>query len=106
MKRQQPRCSKSQHDWQPMKRRGSTREQCTKCADVFPCRHACEHLDCIAATGRGMPDWVADAEQAREALLAELVIIAPTTVADRIADRLIAESDNDTDTDNNLRSAA
>ena len=105
MKRQQPLCSKRQHDWQPMRR--GAREQCTKCADVFPCRHACEHLDCIVATSREMPDWVADAEQAREAMLAELAIIAPTTVADQITVKLIAGANTDTDTDtNNLRSAA
>jgi hypothetical protein len=75
-----PKCKHREHDWQPMKR-GGAREQCTKCQDVFPCRHACEHLDCCAATGREMPEWCCDPVQAREAMLAELAIIAPTVFA-------------------------
>jgi hypothetical protein len=74
------KCSHHEHDWRPMKR-GGAREQCTKCQDIFPCRHACDHFDCIAATGREMPEWVSDADQAREAMLAELAIIAPTVFA-------------------------
>jgi len=79
MGRRSPKCNIRDHNWQPMKR-GGAHEQCTKCQDIFPCRHACEHLDCIAATGREMPEWV-NGEQAREAMLAELAIIAPTVFA-------------------------
>lgn len=31
--------------WTPL-RRGSKREQCVGCKDVFPCRSKCDHLDC------------------------------------------------------------
>ena len=31
--------------WETM-RRGSKREQCVSCKDVFPCRSKCDHLDC------------------------------------------------------------
>lgn len=76
-----PRCSKSAHDWKPTKRRGPCREKCTKCGDVFPCRHECEHLDCIAATGRPLTEYfqhaLANPVEAIEAMLAELQIIAP-----------------------------
>lgn len=79
-----PRCSKREHDWKPMKR-GGAHEQCTKCQDVFPCRSACEHLDCIAATGRPLTqyfkDVLVDPEAALEAMRAELAIIAPTVYA-------------------------
>jgi hypothetical protein len=74
------RCAKRDHNWKPMKR-GGAHEQCTKCGDVFPCRSACEHLDCIVATGRTLPDYVANHDQARDALLSELEIIAPTVFA-------------------------
>jgi len=74
-----PKCKHREHNWQPMKR-GARREQCTKCNDVFPCRHNCEHLDCCAATERPMPEWCHDHEQAREAMLAELAIIAPSVL--------------------------
>lgn len=30
--------------WLPV--RGGARLRCEGCADVFPCRHACRHLDC------------------------------------------------------------
>jgi hypothetical protein len=73
------RCNTRDHVDKPMKR-GSARVQCTKCGDVFPCRHDCEHLDCIVATGRELPDWVGDHDKAREALHAELMIIAPTVL--------------------------
>jgi hypothetical protein len=72
-----PRCSHREHDWKPVKRRGPCREKCTKCGDVFPCRHDCEHLDCVVATGRAIPDCWANPEQARANMLEELAIIAP-----------------------------
>jgi hypothetical protein len=75
-----PKCNIREHNWQPMKR-GGAHEQCTKCQDVFPCRHACEHLDCCAATNRPMPEWCGDPDNARAAMLAELAIIAPTVFA-------------------------
>ena len=74
-----PKCKHREHDWQPMKR-GAAREQCTKCKDVFPCRHACEHYDCCAATGRPMPAFCSDPERTRDAMLAELAIIAPSVL--------------------------
>lgn len=75
-----PRCSIREHNWKPMKR-GGAHEQCTKCGDVFPCRHDCEHLDCVVATGRAIPECWANPEQARENMLEELAIIAPTVWA-------------------------
>jgi len=76
-----PRCKHREHDWKPTKRRGPCREKCTKCNDVFPCRHDCEHLDCIAATGRPLTQFFLDTlvnpETAIEAMLDELAIIAP-----------------------------
>jgi len=66
-------------------KRGGAHEQCTKCQDVFPCRSTCDHLDCIAATGRPLTqyfiDTLADPEAALEAMRAELAIIAPTVYA-------------------------
>lgn len=78
------RCAKRAHDWKPMKR-GGAHEQCTKCHDVFPCRSECEHLDCIVATGREIPECWGNPEEAREAMLAELAIIAPTVFYAAIA---------------------
>jgi len=79
-----PRCTKNAHDWKPMKR-GGAHEQCTKCQDVFPCRHECEHLDCIAATGRPLTpyfqDVLVDPEAALDGMREELAIIAPTVYA-------------------------
>lgn len=49
------KCRPSQHDDRLM--RGG-RVKCRKCGDVFPCRDACEHVDCAAATGRALPDWI------------------------------------------------
>lgn len=74
-----PRCSKSEHDWKPV--RGGASERCTKCRDVFPCRFDCDHLDCIVATGRPVPDYYANPEQARENMLAELAETSPTVFA-------------------------
>lgn len=66
-------------------KRGGAHEQCTKCGDVFPCRHECEHLDCIAATGRPLTEYfknvLADPEAALDAMREELAIIAPTVYA-------------------------
>jgi hypothetical protein len=62
-------------------KRGGAHEQCTKCGDVFPCRNECSHLDCIVATGRELPGWCGDPDQTREAIMAELAIIAPTVHA-------------------------
>lgn len=38
--------------------RGGNRVECTRCGDIFPCRHDCNHIDCILATSRTLPDWV------------------------------------------------
>lgn len=45
------------HNWQPMQR-GSKREQCRNCETVYPCRHACDHLDCRVDRGDPMPEGV------------------------------------------------
>lgn len=52
-----PSCRLRDHAWHPLQR-GSDREQCRTCGDVFPCRHACDHLDCRLATQRPLPYWV------------------------------------------------
>lgn len=49
-----PKCS---HKWESMSR-GSKRERCTNCGDVYPCAHACGHYDCIVDTGRTLPEHV------------------------------------------------
>ena len=67
------RCNIRKHHDQPL--RGGARYQCEACQDVFPCRHDCEHLDCIVATGRKLPDTVG--EEARDALTAELTLLYP-----------------------------
>jgi hypothetical protein len=51
------KCKPSQHDDAPLGR-GSSRVECGKCGDVFPCRHECIHVDCLIATGRTPPDWI------------------------------------------------
>jgi hypothetical protein len=49
---------KCNHNWQPLKR-GSSRERCTKCKDVYPCRgNNCAHVDCIVDTGRTLPEHI------------------------------------------------
>ena len=42
-------CHKCNHrtEWSPM--RGGKRLKCTGCGDVFPCRHSCDHVDCMDA---------------------------------------------------------
>jgi hypothetical protein len=35
--------------------RGGQRAACAGCGDVFPCRHACMHLDCAAERGERPP---------------------------------------------------
>lgn len=57
------KCSLRKRTWVPMGR-GSKRERCTTCGTKFPCTHACEHFDCILATGRTLPDWVTLVERA------------------------------------------
>ncbi len=52
-----PKLKCRHHDWKPLKR-GSSRERCTKCMDVYPCRHDCAHADCIVDTGRTLPDHI------------------------------------------------
>jgi hypothetical protein len=47
--------------WVPMKR-GSSHEKCIKCQTVFPCRHRCEHLDCITERGEALPAWAQPTE--------------------------------------------
>lgn len=37
--------------WSPL--RGGRRVRCVGCGDVFPCRSACDHLDCAEARGEG-----------------------------------------------------
>jgi hypothetical protein len=43
------RC-KGPHDWRERKRSPGTFE-CAGCGSVFPCRHACEHIDCLDKRG-------------------------------------------------------
>jgi len=43
------------HVWVEL--RGGNRERCEKCRTVFPCRHACEHLDCMIERGETLPEW-------------------------------------------------
>lgn len=50
------KCRLGQHEDRRMK--GGHHIECTKCGDVFPCRHECSHIDCCLATGRKLPDWV------------------------------------------------
>ena len=45
------------HTWERL-RRGSNRERCTLCGTVYPCRHACEHVDCRCARGEALPHWI------------------------------------------------
>lgn len=54
-------CRLRDHEWELL--RGGRHEQCKKCKTLFPCKHDCEHLDCIAARaemadGSPMPAWV------------------------------------------------
>lgn len=46
--------------WEELKR-GSTRERCVNCNDVFPCRTACKHFDCMQDRGEDLPAGVTDA---------------------------------------------
>ncbi len=50
------RCKPNDHTDRRM--RGGRRVRCTTCGDAFPCRHDCERVDCILATGRELPDWI------------------------------------------------
>ena len=50
-------CALRDHQWQPLKR-GSNREQCRTCGDVFPCRYECSHIDCRLAMNEPLPEWV------------------------------------------------
>jgi hypothetical protein len=50
------KCSPGKH--QDRRMRGGNHIECIVCKDIFPCRHACEHFDCMLATGRPLPDWV------------------------------------------------
>jgi hypothetical protein len=36
-------------------RNGLLREKCCKCGDIFPCRNACGHYDCMQARGEPSP---------------------------------------------------
>lgn len=63
------RCKLGQHKDRPM--RGGNRVECTRCGDVFPCRHPCNHIDCILATGRELPGWVEVDPSDVEAIVAE-----------------------------------
>jgi hypothetical protein len=82
MRRLHAKCRIREHDYQPMKR-GSSNEKCTKCGDVFPCRHECDHWDCIAATGRALNDpMLVDSNHARYAIVCELKALAPMIYGD------------------------
>jgi hypothetical protein len=50
-------CRPNDHRWRPV--RGGRREVCQECGTSFPCKTACEHVDCCEATGSPLPDWVA-----------------------------------------------
>lgn len=55
---------------------GRSRAKCTACGDVFPCASkTCDHLDCIVATGRALPDFVEG--DAYDAISSELRIMYP-----------------------------
>jgi hypothetical protein len=51
-----PKCPIGQHADKLL--RGGKRTRCTKCGDVFPCSHACDHFDCRLARGEELPDMV------------------------------------------------
>lgn len=67
------RCKPREH--RDRRLRGGGHYQCATCGDVFPCRTLCDHLDCIVATGRPLPEHASDS--ARDALIAELRAIYP-----------------------------
>lgn len=49
MPKRLPHCRLGEHDYHPL--RGGKFERCTKCSDVFPCRHECWHADCAYVKG-------------------------------------------------------
>lgn len=51
------KCKRHEHDYQLVK--GGKRQVCTACGDAFPCRHACDHLDCRDARidAETKPNW-------------------------------------------------
>jgi hypothetical protein len=56
------KCQRNDHDWQLVKAKKGThakRQVCTACGDAFPCRHACDHLDCRDARidAETKPNW-------------------------------------------------
>lgn len=57
------------HVWVEL--RGGAREKCIKCRTVFPCRHDCEHFDCMIERGDKLPEW-ASAPSALDRMMAEL----------------------------------
>jgi len=62
----QPKCRIDEHAYEPI--RGGNHKKCSKCGDIFPCRHDCEHFDCMIETNRPLPDWVTLVENKPEAI--------------------------------------
>jgi len=95
-------CKKDHHHDTRM--RGGRHYRCTTCHDVFPCND-CQHLDCIVATGRELPDNVGP--ETREALTVELTALypdnafafAPLPIALSTTTATTVASTNQTDTD-------
>lgn len=59
--------------------RGGKRARCTGCGDVYPCRGACEHLDCKSEAIETHGDFIATEELTRaQAAQATAEVIKPT----------------------------
>lgn len=60
-------CLKAEHAWRDV--RGGKYQRCEKCLTHFPCKHDCEHHDCIlvrsgraSELGEDLPGWPLTAE--------------------------------------------
>lgn len=47
-------CKLWAHDWKPF----GEGEKCSKCGEIFPCAHDCEHMDCREVKGQPQEDWI------------------------------------------------
>lgn len=60
-----PKCPEGRHTDRLV--RGGKRCQCTVCGDSFPCRFECSHYNCMAATGRPLPEEAAQTAESYNA---------------------------------------
>lgn len=98
-------CKLTDHTWQPNPRASSPSVMlpgalvpatCTACGTRYPCKHACDHLDCRLERGDALPAWVTPVLEATPAEISPLEAVDPALASNPIVTPELPEADGET----------